>query len=99
MAAVHDRLRVRGFCATVCLLAGTVVAGPDFGTDGKLLTAAVVEEDAGRTEQAAVLYERFIARYDGIPGAYYYLGNLYYDAGRVDEAVQAYGRARAACPG
>lgn len=72
---------------------------PDFGPDGKVLAKAVVAEDAGRTDAAIELYNEFIGKHSGVPGAYYYLGNLYLDTGRQDEAAGLYRRGKAARPG
>ena len=71
----------------------------DLGCEGRLLERAIAAEDTGKLDEATELYRQFIDEHPGVPAAYYYLGNLYFDTGRRSEAASAFRRGKSASPG
>lgn len=69
------------------------------GKDADIFKEAVAHEDAGETADAVAAYRLYLKKNQDIAPAYFYLGNLYWESGHKDKALETYKQAEEACPG
>lgn len=69
------------------------------GKDADVFRKAVAYEDEGKIADAVAVYRLYIKKNRDIAPAYFYLGNLYWESGRKENALETYKQAEAACPG
>jgi tetratricopeptide (TPR) repeat protein len=68
------------------------------GKHSKIFERAVALEKEGKTTDAAAEYRLYLKKNKDIVPAYFYLGNLYWNAGFRDKAMETYREAAKACP-
>lgn len=86
----------------VCLSL-SVEANPEdpniVGKDADVFKKAVAHEDEGNIADAVAAYRLYLKNNTDIAPAYFYLGNLYWESGRKEEALETFKQAEEACPG
>jgi len=68
------------------------------GRDADILKRAVVLEKEGKTADAAAEYRLYLKKNKDVVPVYFYLGNLYWDSGYKDKALETFKEAEQACP-
>lgn len=69
------------------------------GKDADVFKKAVAYEDEGNITDAVAAYRLYLKNNKDIAPAYFYLGNLYWESGRKEEALETFKQAEEACPG
>jgi len=68
------------------------------GRHAEIFEQAVAYEDDGRIAEAAAEYRRYLKKSPDVVPAYFYLANLYWDAGDPERAGETLKKAEKACP-
>jgi tetratricopeptide (TPR) repeat protein len=86
---------------TVCLPFALVSHAEDLnfaGRDAETLKRAVTFEREGKTADAVAEYRLYLKKNKDVVPVYFYLGNLYWDSGYKDKALETFKQAEQACP-
>ncbi|OHE57584.1 MAG: hypothetical protein A2Z47_03770 [Thermodesulfovibrio sp. RBG_19FT_COMBO_42_12] len=68
------------------------------GKHAKIFERAIALEKEGKTTDAAAEYRLYLKKNKDVVPAYFYLGNLYWNTGFKDKAMETYKEAAKACP-
>jgi tetratricopeptide (TPR) repeat protein len=68
------------------------------GRNADTLKRAVAFEREGKTADAAAEYRLYLKKNKDVVPVYFYLGNLYWDSGYKDKALETFKEAEQACP-
>jgi tetratricopeptide (TPR) repeat protein len=68
------------------------------GRNADSLKRAVTYEGEGKTADAAAEYRFYLKKNKDVVPVYFYLGNLYWDSGYKDKALETFKQAEQACP-
>jgi len=68
------------------------------GRNADILRRAVAFEKEGKTTDAVAEYRLYLKKNEDVVPVYFYLGNLYWDSGYKDKALETFKEAEQACP-
>jgi tetratricopeptide (TPR) repeat protein len=68
------------------------------GRNAETLKRAVTYEREGKTADAVAEYRLYLKKNKDVVPVYFYLGNLYWDSGYKDKALETFKQAEQACP-
>ncbi|MGO8991622.1 MAG: tetratricopeptide repeat protein [bacterium] len=68
------------------------------GRNADTLKRAVAFEREGKTTDAVAEYRLYLKKNKDVVPVYFYLGNLYWDSGYKDKALETFKEAEQACP-
>jgi tetratricopeptide (TPR) repeat protein len=86
---------------TLCLLFAFISYANELNFTGKnadSLKRAVTYEREGNTADAVAEYRLYLKKNKDVVPVYFYLGNLYWDSGYKDKALETFKQAEQACP-
>ncbi len=86
---------------TVCLPFALISYADEInfaGRNADCLKRAVTFEKEGKTTDAVAEYRLYLKKNKDVVPVYFYLGNLYWDSGYKEKALETFKEAEQACP-
>jgi len=68
------------------------------GKDADIIKRALAYESENKTADAVAEYRLYLKKNKDVVPIYFYLGNLYWDSGYKDKALETFKQAEQACP-